>query len=571
MAHHDSCACGFLSSGPRGGPDPPALPGTVLRGYAVRDIPGELEPPRPADPKAAILRIGEPTLGGEGVATCLMATHMAPFVPSGKSSEFTGISWQHRVGCEKLAFNHVMMREMRSYAYHLVRRLFSKPLPRVLDFEEWLSTRVNYNPRRKDQLRRAFQAHEGDWRRCAADPKSAVNKVHVKREGYMAPKYARIISSRSDTFKTLVGPLMHRVEEVVFSDPHFIKHVPNDDRPGYIQDFFRGVEFVGSNDFSSFESLIYGVLMDSCECELYRWLLRDQDQGVVRYMNETLCGIQEQTMRGGWRARLYGRQSGDMCTSVGNGWTNLVIMSYVGHKLGWHKWGDPIHGLFEGDDSIFKVGSCPEQVGPLLTALGMRAKFVSGVNIGTMGFLSTWWCNDLVPVRDFRKPLVFVPWILQVVPNQKQWGEFLRAKGLSLAYEMAGCPVLSAFARMILRGTAGLKARYLRQDAWWDRVILGKDYGLSSVSDSVLHRLQAPIPLERRVFYARQFACPVETQLYLEKLFDDASEMKIPYDPVVAALMDPGFMRHCLRFTSRRPRDSQPVFETISSTGFQNA
>jgi len=349
------------------------------------------------------------------------------------------------------------------------------------------------------------------------------------------------------------------VEEMVFHDWHFIKFVPNEDRPRFLEELFRGCD-VGSNDFSSFESLIYGAVMDACECELYRWLGRDTDPGFIEYVCGTLLDKQSQRSRNGFRASLYGRQSGDMCTSVGNGWTNLVIMSFCAFKMGWVEWGRPIHGVFEGDDSAFKLGGEPERVNDLLARLGMRAKVVLGTTIGKADFLSTCWGPDLVPVRDFRKPYVFTPWIQVVEHRRDLLPGFLRAKGLSLAHEMAECPVLQAMSKFILRITAGEHARYLRPDAWWDRVIMGQSYGTSDVNPSLLARLQAPISWERRVFYARQFGVSVEAQLHLESLFNDARELKMPYDPVVAALLDPVYNRHVTRFTSRWQRDSQAVY-----------
>jgi len=44
----------------------------------------------------------------------------------------------------------------------------------------------------------------------------------------------RLIFSRDDHYKTVVGPMFKRIEKELFKLPHFIKNVPVEQRSEYI-------------------------------------------------------------------------------------------------------------------------------------------------------------------------------------------------------------------------------------------------------------------------------------------------------------------------------------------------
>jgi hypothetical protein len=428
--------------------------------------------------------------------------------------------------------------------------MFANAKLSVGSYEEWRATRVNYSPSRLAQLDKAYAKHAGEWQRFRSNPRWTRNQIHIKSECYNgAPKFPRIISAREDEFKTLVGPFFHAVEELVFGLPYFIKHIPVQKRPDYITSFFQGGESgqdLGSNDFSSFESLIYGQLQDCCELELYRYLGRELDPGFIAFICQTIGGRQLHYNRRGWKAFCRGRQSGDMCTSVGNGWVNFCVMSFVAAKAGWVRWGEPIHGLFEGDDSVFRCRTGPES-DALLKGLGMRAKLASGVQPGEMGFLSNYWGPDHVPMADPRRYLHRFNYVLYKESNERVRMELLKAKSLSLAFEYAGCPILRSLAIAGLKLSGTHRPRFAHSDRYWASTVWG-DLATCSMSEELRARLEAPIPEERRLKFWQFFGVNAETQRIIEESIGGVSGRGTFYIPEVISVLGALETRHFLRF-----------------------
>lgn len=521
-------------------------------GYEVGDYPDELGLPRPMDPAVTWTRHEQQECKRRPVVATSLGVDLvcAPFVPSRTHVQSAELGAQHRVYCEKLKFDHAMMQKFRFFAHRFVRRMFPQYITTLMTYEQWRETRVNYGPSRLAQLDRAYARHGGQWEKVACEPRFTRNQIHIKAECYPgAPKYPRIISAREDEFKTLVGPFFHQVEEMVFHLPYFIKHVPVRDRPSYIEKFFsvgKSGQCLGTNDFSSFESLIYGKLQRCSELELYRWLGRGLDQGFVDFVCKTIGGRQIHYNRRGWKAACRGRQSGDMCTSVGNGWVNFCVMSFVAAECGWVERGEPIKGLFEGDDSIFSCepGNRSDLV---LKQLGMRAKLASGVQPGEMGFLSTYWGSDLVPITDPRRHISRFNYVLYKETNARVRKELLRAKSLSLAFEYAGCPLLRGLALLGLRLSEGHGPRFAHSDRYRAQQLWGTLQNCM-LSDELQRRLEEPIPADRRLLYARLFGVNIAHQEVIESALASVSGQGAVYIPALVSVLGMAEVRHFLRF-----------------------
>jgi len=161
-----------------------------------------------------------------------------------------------------------------------------------------------------------------------------------------------MINARSDRFKVLTGPYFKCIERELYQRPEFIKHIPVCERPKYIEDYVQrvGGRYV-ETDHSAFEAHMTPEIMKAIEFQLYDYMLQYVDKHDVRYHihqalgGKNVCKFANCTMtvRGG-------RMSGDMCTSLGNGFTNLMIMNYVCSKLG-----SKCTGVVEGDDGLFVV------------------------------------------------------------------------------------------------------------------------------------------------------------------------------------------------------------------------
>lgn len=450
-------------------------------------------------------------------------------------------AWLKRLALAPPKWDHKMADEFRHFASVVPKLWYPNRLDPLVTFREWLDEKKGYSARRKIQLWEAYLRHGGDPQICLSLPRATWNEIFIKREMYMEWKFPRIISSRSDYFKTLAATFFNRVDKILFQSENFIKLVPVSDRPAVVERMLGGTGLCATTDFKSWESCIQGLLQYA-EIQLYRWLGRDLPHALIDAICETVGGVQHQRNRNGFKAKLQGRQSGDMCTSCGNGYINLLVCSFAAWKVGWIPQFTRINGLFEGDDGIYSVGENWREFKDVLGKCGVRVgKMEVHPNPGSLGFLSTYWCKDLVPLSDFRRYIVKTPWALEKVESPRVRMELLRAKGLSLACAAAGCPVLSAYARMIIRNTQGHVARY-RNDAtstWWTTTVMGELYGHSEASDDLLARLNQPIPFTRRAEYCRLFDIGIVEQIMLEKALDAHTGVgELDYS-LVAPYLDP--------------------------------
>lgn len=79
--------------------------------------------------------------------------------------------------------------------------------------------------------------------------------MQLKEDGTFGPP--RGISNRADASKAVFGPLFKPIEALFFVLPQTVKHVPNKDRPEFIDNLLLSgpepVEYA-SIDYSSYES-----------------------------------------------------------------------------------------------------------------------------------------------------------------------------------------------------------------------------------------------------------------------------------------------------------------------------
>jgi hypothetical protein len=154
----------------------------------------------------------------------------------------------------------------------------------------------------------------------------------VKSEFYELFKHFRMINARCDTFKASVGPVFKVIEHEIFKNPAFIKKIPVMERPEYICNrILKGGGLYMETDYSSFESLFTPQLMRSCEMIMYKYMSRDLLGGTTWFslVERTITGTNAISNKY-FKAWVEGkRMSGEMNTSLGNGFSNLMIMKFV--------------------------------------------------------------------------------------------------------------------------------------------------------------------------------------------------------------------------------------------------
>ncbi len=322
--------------------------------------------------------------------------------------------------------------------------------------ETWLASTL-YPKWRQDQLyemysRQQFMLKPGDEK---------LNGF-MKWEGYEKIADPRGINSREDAFKCAFGPYAKLMEEIIYQDKAFIKHVPVHERAKYIQDMlghYPGPFY--ETDYTAFECHFIAIVMAVCEMTMYKHMLYhfpevyDMVEKVL--MGENVIRYKYFTLK--IKAR---RMSGEMVTSLGNGYTNLMLARFVAKKSGVQYF----DGVVEGDDGLF--GGSGELDESLFKRLGFTIKILKHDDLLRSSFCGMMMSSDMTTFADPFVTLLHLGWSTSpaaFVSARARRG-LLRAKALSLLYEHPACPMLSAVALRLIEETRDVSPRFT--NSWYD-------------------------------------------------------------------------------------------------------
>jgi len=323
------------------------------------------------------------------------------------------------------------------------------PVVEVWPFEKWLES-TSYNEARKEELRRAHASLRG-----GSPTKHDCSKLNsfVKAEGYDAYKWPRLINSRSDKFKVWAGPAIKAVEEVVYRVPEFVKHTPVPERAAKVKNMKQAGLRYFQTDFTAFESHFDPDVMDALELQLYRHCLGNW--AGTRLYCKTMSGLNHMRVRKSVTAvKTARRMSGDMCTSLGNGFSNLMLAKFIAARRGGN-----LNGFVEGDDGIFATDF--ELKASDYEELGFTIKCVEVSDPCRASFCGMVFAESGQILRDPRHFLANFGWTTSYIhAGPKIMKELLKAKALSAAYETPCCPIVTAVVSLALAKTERADPRF---------------------------------------------------------------------------------------------------------------
>jgi hypothetical protein len=334
------------------------------------------------------------------------------------------------------------------------------PLEPYVDtsFDTWIA-KTPYTQARKAELSRKYHEMNAEWERL--DKKYVGVKSFVKDEVYPAFKHARGINSRADEFKCVVGPIFQLISDQLFSLPWFIKKIPIDQRPDYILDMLHEVgTWYMTTDYTSFEAHFDKTMMENCEFRLYKYMTQHLPEGDVfmKTLFYVLANSPNHIQFKHFSLEIQAkRMSGEMNTSLGNGFSNLMFMLYLTSCNG----NDNVRGVIEGDDGLF-VMSGPIPSPERFAGFGLDIKIINFSDINHASFCGMVF--DLDERKNVTNPIdeiVNFSWCKAMYARSKlsKHKMLLRCKALSLIYQYPNCPILTAFAHKILKLTAGISVR----------------------------------------------------------------------------------------------------------------
>lgn len=400
------------------------------------------------------------------------------------------------------------LKEFHDHCVELAARL-PKVVP--MTFQEWLDSE-SYPGWRKNQLREEYDKLNGH--RPSMHTAKKV-KSFVKLESYPLWKAPRMINSRCDAFKAWAGGYIKAIESVVydvdFDGIKFVKHIPVPDRPAAIMNLIQAGSVSMETDYKTFECSFAPKIMHACECALLTHCLADYPEDAM-YLARVDSGLNKMSTRNGVRAEVKGRRmSGDLWTSLGNGWTNMCLAHFVAAKRG-----IKIKGFVEGDDGLFVASG---DIDPAdFTKLGFTCEMKIVRSPAEAHFCGMIFSDSGQIVKDPRRVFENFGWTHSSInAGPRVMNELLRAKCLSGCYETPHCPVIGVLYREGLRRTRGSIPRFER-DGYHDMGVVPTDE--SKVPEF------APTPSTRELF-AQKFNVPESVQLLAEEAIRDGDLMKV--------------------------------------------
>jgi hypothetical protein len=371
----------------------------------------------------------------------------------------------------------------------------------------------------------------------------------IKNETYTDWKYPRGIHPRGrhadKTFLSLVGPALSMVEERLYNTKWFIKHVPVADRPRWIEERLGNrctypYNLIGT-DYSSFEASFVPDFMLDCELQLYAYMLRNANcHAELMALLKYIPGVNTIAYKN-LTARVNGvRMSGDYCTSLGNGFSNLMVMLYMAECKKWD-----VDGFVEGDDGLFSVKGGIPTIDDY-KQMGFNIKIETGNVLGDMGFCHLYYDKDVLDnVVDPAETLCKFGWSHSLCRSGglKTRQALLRAKADSLAACVPGAPIVSALARYAQRVTPPGERKYIdgKQPNKWYR---------ETANTTAKTK---PVAWQSRVLCQKLFGVSVGDQIEIEKYIDSLSVMGELRHPLISGLMKPVWRDYWNRYVVDLP------------------
>jgi hypothetical protein len=227
------------------------------------------------------------------------------------------------------------------------------------------------------------------------------------------------------------------------------------------------------------------------------------------YLFKVVSGKNHLRTRTGISAKVDARRmSGEMNTSLGNGFTNLMLALFVAHENGFE-----LDGYVEGDDGLFATNG--ELTTEMYAGLGFDIKIEEVRDPCEASFCGLIFSDGGQIIRDPKRFLQTFGWTSSFInAGPKIMNELLRAKALSACYETPQCPIVGSLARRALDKTSGYAPRFV-----WD------GYHNTNVPRDAKKIQKFAPDMSTRMLFASKFHISVEEQLLAEKAIrnDDLS------------------------------------------------
>jgi hypothetical protein len=386
-----------------------------------------------------------------------------------------------------------------------------------VSFETWINN-CPYPLRDKERLKKVHEENLEPF----SDKYVSEVKGFAKDESYDVYKHLRWIMSRTDEFKCMYGPWIKVIEKEVYKHPSFIKNIPTNERGQYITELLGTDGPFFETDYTAYESHFDLMMMNVLEFNLYEYMTQ-KIPGASEFMrmNYGVLGDDNKIVSKNMKFKVQARMSGEMSTSLGNGFSNLMTMLFVAHQNGCSN----VEGVVEGDDGLFVLRGAPPETADFAN-VGFHIKLEEHTHINECSFCGLIFDEiDQKVVTDPRKVMLTFPWTTRqyLMSSSTTHLALLRCKSLSLLAQYPGSPIIQAVAKYGLRISRGISDRVVRHTlakstmSVWEREKL--------YNNLRAHMQPQPVGQRTRNLIAERYGITVEQQLRVEKLYDSKNDL----------------------------------------------
>jgi hypothetical protein len=454
-----------------------------------------------------------------------------------------------------------LLAELEAFVYQFVRSNFEPLSSGSVTVQQW-SENTNMPRWRMDDIMAAYYkdyfAYKGELDRdvaCLNKTGRASKRLRpivrvgtfAKKEFYPVIKPSRNINARPNAYKAIVGPFYAAMEQLVYALPWFIKHVPVRQRAGYIMEHVvQDGAHHACSDYRSFECAFTRAVQKSCEFVLYEYMMQNQEPEYIEWMRVQYAETHIEG-KGYWMTMDPCRMSGEMCTSLGNGFTNLMVMMFVAQQVG----ATGLKGVVEGDDGLFSY------YGPVIdrtvfARLGFDIDIVPCVP-NEASFCGNIFATDTgAVITDPYYTMATAGWSFSAVGQSWKTVALLTyAKGMSMMFGYPGCPILPQLGARMMRtaleaGQCSKQQMTDTVDKFMNNSRLVNSYELERYNLNKGDTSVIAVSHSTRVLFEKMYYISIPDQLRIESAlsadngwYDDATLMQLWLDdPIHSGWVD---------------------------------
>lgn len=432
-------------------------------------------------------------------------------------------------------YNGTLLRSFKKFVQNQIKKyepLDFIPFSHEFLDSSWLNSAHSYTLKQKAQFHKLLDSvlEQTDLPGYIQANQSKFYTVDsfVKREFYAEMKEARVINARPNLFKAVAAPYIKEIEHRVIYNEHFIKGKTPDLVAERMSEIVAKYKYVAETDYSSFEGSFQQEFQRACEYQLFKHMLKNNPiiWSIIKpiYFSRAHAVLKTSGSLNAHASFIGSRMSGDMWTSLANGFTNMMLFLFICKHSCTHREfrNKEFDYIVEGDDGFF--GFNFEADFDLVADLGFKLKLNYANDINDLSFCGIQVGPNNTPVPDFRRTIVKFGWAHDelIIRNYSDHvtsfeKELMRAKAMSLLATSPGNPILQPLALKVIQLTSDIHKPRDRYFDWWDKEIFEvhvRDYH------------ERPITSEMRQYYSSKYNISADDQIRIESIIDSCDTLR---------------------------------------------